>query len=545
MNPEKKRKLRNIALLALLGLIGGTFAFQSFNQQAINDREGQNDHESAGRIHDYFNRETENKDVFVENYGDGPLLVRIQLKEYLAKNGESIVYGAEQENVGSWTTWLPAAGDIHKRSDRSPSEAFDRYTNWSFGNFSSTSPPPVGMSNPRNRLTQTPRSPSYMPTFNHDRDDERTAAAGDARDYVEGGATHPGDGTEGYWDRNSGFQNYDPELPEEERTALFPGRPINQSTGSVLGEDRPPITMTEWEETLDENQKVGNYWVVDEESGYAYWASYLMPGQATAYFLDQTDMADAIKEEPGSWFYAIHVSGDMVSPSETNIAEFFEQGGDTARARDLVNRMGETSIPNFNGDIDPGESFFVEGIEYGYVGPHGGGHLVVPMQSIGQSNFGETTDYMSSNVRQMANAYYNSLPAQLQRRVLPVRYGSPRGISEEEIELQLWSGDAFDSMDYITRVDERGERTAFILSIVDILFTGVDDGSLTRNRNTVEALSLPDFWTRTTAGEDIGITQVYGWSVTIDAPRWRKWEINEIKDILPALMLSQIGEMQK
>ena len=45
--------------------------------------------------------------------------------------------------------------------------------------------------------------------------------------------------------------------------------------------------------------------------------------------------------------------------------------------------MGETNIPNFNGDIQPDESFFVEGVEYGYIGPHGGGHLVVPMQSIG------------------------------------------------------------------------------------------------------------------------------------------------------------------
>jgi hypothetical protein len=182
----------------------------------------------------------------------------------------------------------------------------------------------------------------------------------------------------------------------------------------------------------------------------------------------------------------------------------------------------------------------VEGVEYGYIGPHGGGHLVVPMQSIGRSNFGETTDYMSSNVRQTANAYYNSLPAQLQRRVLPVSYGSGRGIDEEELEHQLNSGDALDIEDYITRVDERGERTAFILSIVDILFY---DGK--RHRNTAEPPSLPDFWTRTTAGKDFGITQVYGWSVISDAPQWRKWEINEIRDVLPALMLSQIGEMQK
>lgn len=36
MIQEKKRKLRNIALLLIFGLIGGTFAFTAFNQQAIN-----------------------------------------------------------------------------------------------------------------------------------------------------------------------------------------------------------------------------------------------------------------------------------------------------------------------------------------------------------------------------------------------------------------------------------------------------------------------------------------------------------------------------
>ncbi|WP_416037811.1 hypothetical protein ACL43R_04185 [Lactococcus formosensis] len=50
--------------------------------------------------------------------------------------------------------------------------------------------------------------------------------------------------------------------------------------------------------------------------------------------------------------------------------------------------------------------------------------------TIGRSTFGETTGYMSSNMRQMANAYYNSLPAQLQRCILPVIYGSGRGIDE-------------------------------------------------------------------------------------------------------------------
>ncbi|MDG6120608.1 hypothetical protein NF344_08985 [Lactococcus formosensis] len=48
MTPDKKRKLRNIAILSLLGLIGGTFAFTAFNQQAINDRLRDNEVEVGG-----------------------------------------------------------------------------------------------------------------------------------------------------------------------------------------------------------------------------------------------------------------------------------------------------------------------------------------------------------------------------------------------------------------------------------------------------------------------------------------------------------------
>lgn len=76
MIQEKKRKLRNIALLLIFGLIGGTFAFTAFNQQAINDREFENRADVGGRVHDYFDGD-ENKDVFVENFGQKPILVRL------------------------------------------------------------------------------------------------------------------------------------------------------------------------------------------------------------------------------------------------------------------------------------------------------------------------------------------------------------------------------------------------------------------------------------------------------------------------------------
>ena len=70
MHVKNKRKLGiALVLFTLLLLIAGTFAFTAFNQRAINDRLRDNLGEVGGRVHDYYNRDTENKDVFVENYG--------------------------------------------------------------------------------------------------------------------------------------------------------------------------------------------------------------------------------------------------------------------------------------------------------------------------------------------------------------------------------------------------------------------------------------------------------------------------------------------
>ncbi|BAK59096.1 hypothetical protein LG21E12_15490 [Lactococcus garvieae] len=178
MTPEKKRKLRNIALLSLLGLIGGTMAFQAFNQQAINDRENTVQVNVGGRVHDYYNRDTENKDVFVENYGERPIMARIRLSEFLEyQRGEGdftpLVPGSERDNLATWITWIPSANNINQRADTGNSSAFNRYAQLTFG---------------WSREGDT--APWYMPTFNHDNLDLRTAAAGHSRDYIAGaGAT--------------------------------------------------------------------------------------------------------------------------------------------------------------------------------------------------------------------------------------------------------------------------------------------------------------------------------------------------------------------
>lgn len=138
MNADKKRKVRNIALLALLGLIGGTFAFTAFNQQAINDRERENLAQVGGRVHDYFNREEENKDVFVENFGQEPLMARLRLSEYMAiqERGQtewtSVVSTSDREDTSTWSTYIPSANNLTERTGEGY-EYFNQFSRLSFG----------------------------------------------------------------------------------------------------------------------------------------------------------------------------------------------------------------------------------------------------------------------------------------------------------------------------------------------------------------------------------------------------------------------------
>jgi hypothetical protein len=311
MTPEKKknRRLRNYVLLSLLLLlIGGTYAFTAFNQRAINDRENQIEINVGGRVHDYYNRDTENKDVFVENYGERPIMARIRLSEFLEtrQTGQDswtqLVAGTERNNLDSWTTWMPNATNINDRLNTDPSNAFDRYARLTFG-----------------WSREGRDAPWYMPTFNHDNMDQMTAAAGHARDYIAGGgatdattdgATHPGDGTDDYWSETDSFDN---------GAGTWPGETITNDAAQNLHQQRAPMTIEQWAQ-LQPYQQIGDFWVVDHQTGWAYWASLLEPGEATSYLLDAAEMTAAIEDTVfnGSYYYGIHVESGLVSPDNSD-----------------------------------------------------------------------------------------------------------------------------------------------------------------------------------------------------------------------------------
>ncbi|WP_407350867.1 hypothetical protein VNN41_04355 [Lactococcus garvieae] len=482
MTPEKKRKLRNIAILSLLGLIGGTMAFQAFNQQAINDRENTVQVNVGGRVHDYYNRDTENKDVFVENYGERPIMARIRLSEFLEyQRGEEdftpLVPGSERDNLATWITWIPSANNINQRADTGNSSAFNRYAQLTFG---------------WSREGET--APWYMPTFNHDNLDLRTAAAGHARDYIAGsgatdgttdGATHPGDGTDAYWSSGDTFDN---------SAGIWPGATVENEAAQNLRQQRAPMTIEQWSNLLP-YQQIGDFWVVDHTTGWAYWASLLEPGQASSYLLDAAELTDAIEDTVfnGSYYYGIHVDSQLISPDNS---DDFLPGGDSRLEAFLTgirnNSMNDEGTTNARADIDappssfnfdtmlPGRVFTMAGEQYLYLEDQGSGnHMIIrhdPIRNVG-----------SPDQPQVLSNWFSGLDTEVQGMVQPVSIPAVvPGISDAAAAPwdgghrwlpAEWEATRFDAVRADrTVVNSSGTPQAFALSLADVVHLSTETG---------------------------------------------------------------------
>jgi hypothetical protein len=82
-------------LLALVLLLSGTYAWTAISQRAQNEiYDTIND---GGRLHDDY--DGNNKDVYVENFGQAPIFVRVRLDEYMEVDGTSVTAGAVRSDV--------------------------------------------------------------------------------------------------------------------------------------------------------------------------------------------------------------------------------------------------------------------------------------------------------------------------------------------------------------------------------------------------------------------------------------------------------------
>ena len=311
MTAKRKKTLTAVGAVALAAVIalGGTFAWQSISQQALNEAAATLN--PGGRLHDDF--DGRNKDVYVENFTgttDGtPIFARVRLDEYMELGAEAgknqdapdrsvdpVVAGTSISDKDTWITRAPDDAD-------SP---FARYWDWSMGG-------------------QT----TYMPTFNKNKDSLQadingTYAGGDTGtpygdhvDYSESQYASPGITAEATYDNdNNDIEDDGIRTEEETHTAQ---QTIN---GTV-------ITMIEWlerweayqtaveegtpaDEAAETTQVMGDFWVWDDD-GWAYWANAIEPSTATGLLLDGIELIDPPSD---SYYYGINVVGQFVTADD-------------------------------------------------------------------------------------------------------------------------------------------------------------------------------------------------------------------------------------
>lgn len=316
-----KRKVFTAILAVVMAvtiIFGGTFAWQSINQEALNEVSAV--HNPGGRLHDDFNditvatnakTMTFDKNVYVENFttlaSNGvQIFARIRLDEYMelgvnagalndagdapAANNEatSIVYGAELADKSTWITHIPGNED----------DPFHVYWNW-------------------DTTFENDGKVTYMPTFNKNKDSLEADINGtfDAqfKDYVDYTKTTTKDDLAVYDKDDNNVDeivenNYTVEYAEEcgHVTTEQETHTSKESVGSYV------ITMDEWL-NLPADQQVGNFWVWDND-GWAYWANPIDPDTATGLFLDGISRTETIINE--DWYYGINVVAQFITKED-------------------------------------------------------------------------------------------------------------------------------------------------------------------------------------------------------------------------------------
>ncbi len=341
MTSKKKIAASAVAVgsAAILAL-GGTFAWQSISQEALN--EAMDTINPGGRLHDDFNGQ--NKDVYVENFTeDGTaIFARVRLDEYMeiaVGDGAAtpLVENTVRNNVETWITRKPGTVDMTEDT------TFGAYWDWNMGG-------------------QT----TYMPTFNMNKDSldadiNGTYAGGDTGtpygDYVDYSLPQYAEGSDG----ETGDEIYDADTndidepdPVEDVNIDTVADQIHYATDTL---DGTVITMDEWL-LLEEDARIGNFWVWDED-GWAYWAQPIESGEATGLLLDEIVHANPPSD---SWYYGINVVGQFVTADDIgflNGTGFYaaDEGAiPTANAELLLETITGTDIPDATVSVSAADS---------------------------------------------------------------------------------------------------------------------------------------------------------------------------------------------
>jgi len=266
----KRKAMAATAAFALAALIAmGTFAWTNLNAQRLNEWRGAGanptDSTPGGTLHDDHEENGIDKQVYVENWGDEDLFVRIRLSEYM-----ELGPGAGLKAVAK----DPAAGN------------------------------PV------------PNPENFAKPLVNGADIDHTDAWQMLHPYLLYPTVLDKNTIYYYWAWEYGGQKYYYPAPEGSRADnnfVDQGSPANLTADSVneagvkaeQTRSAKIMYMSDWMAS----PQTGDIWVVDDD-GWAYWAAPLKPGEATGLYLNKVTRIRAPEED---YYYGINVSAQMAT----------------------------------------------------------------------------------------------------------------------------------------------------------------------------------------------------------------------------------------
>ena len=312
MTAKKKKTLTAVGAVAMAVVVGlgGTFAWQSISQQALNEAAATVN--PGGRLHDDF--DGSNKDVYVENFTDAAdgtsIFARVRLDEYMeigpgAGTDRNLSSGSELTVTG-----LTVVGQNAEINDK---------TTWT------TRTPTSGLSNGEGELywewDMEGGETVYMPTFNKNKDSLQADVNGTYDGQADTEIPYDDYVTYTEGQEITADATYDDDNNDVEDDGIRTENETHAATSTING---TVITMTEWlarweayqeiQDPTEEDtaQVMGDFWVWDDD-GWAYWANAIEPSTATGLLLDGIELVNPPSD---NYYYGINVVGQFVTADD-------------------------------------------------------------------------------------------------------------------------------------------------------------------------------------------------------------------------------------
>ena len=378
----RRRKLRSgiiAALLMVLILLTGTYAWIQFNNIGFNAVYTETNF--GGRFHNNFQwanesgQGTHNKNLFAENFGNNQIFVRVRLREFFraGEGAEPIGHTTEHpvllNNPSTWPVYQAQDNDVRTRRLETDSAAIgNRGISWTLGHTGGPMYFMPTFNRANGEISNSPLTNLTVPwntiitVANHTFADQMVETSGGAVDALAGefeiGAVtdisgirelgsqtsplradnEPSDGSRNFWAPEG--------VPAE--SALTPILEVDEITGNLIQgtptvhtarqtnmpmttlEGEPMTQIPEWTENgimtfaqwYDEDMPIGNFWVMDAQGGWFYYAIPLPGGQATSMLLSEI-IVDDINDEGIE--YIVEVEAEFAIRSRVAIDMFYNE----------------------------------------------------------------------------------------------------------------------------------------------------------------------------------------------------------------------------